>query len=250
MLAPLAVLGAAPARARGRGRADLHERLRASTVAMRDGLLAYFGNATLPHAKWLSLARVLADPSSAGASYIDVRLPARPAAGFPAGVTPPAAAAGGEAGAAATPAEPSSTSEGTIAALAASLTASGGGSVTSSGEAPAGAAGSTSGEPAAAGGGRHRQLTRRRRIDARRPLCERGRAERRNVPDGAPAGRVNDNEPRPEVEGIAEGRSQATGRGSRDLQRTLRESSPSLTGRSSLHNVHNPVVRRPVCCQP
>ncbi len=37
------------------------------TVAMRNGLLVYFGNATRPHAKWLSLARVLASPSAAGA---------------------------------------------------------------------------------------------------------------------------------------------------------------------------------------
>ena len=52
------------------------------TVAMRTGLLVYFGNATRPHAKWLSLARVLVSPGSAGATYIDVRLPERPAAGF------------------------------------------------------------------------------------------------------------------------------------------------------------------------
>jgi cell division protein FtsQ len=51
------------------------------TVVMRDGLSIYFGNATRPHAKWLSTARVLADPSSAGATYVDVRLPERPAAG-------------------------------------------------------------------------------------------------------------------------------------------------------------------------
>ncbi len=66
---------------------------------MRSGLLAYFGDATRPHAKWLSLARVLADPSSAGASYIDVRLPERPAAGFPAGARPPDASAAGDASA-------------------------------------------------------------------------------------------------------------------------------------------------------
>ena len=61
------------------------------TFALRGGLLAYFGDATRPHAKWLSLVRVLADPSSAGASYVNVRLPERPAAGFPPGVTPPGA---------------------------------------------------------------------------------------------------------------------------------------------------------------
>lgn len=62
------------------------------TFALRGGVLAYFGDAVQPHAKWLSLVRVLADPSSAGASYVDVRLPERPAAGFPSGVTPPGAA--------------------------------------------------------------------------------------------------------------------------------------------------------------
>jgi cell division protein FtsQ len=51
------------------------------TVAMRNGLSIYFGDATRPHAKWLSAARVLADPSSAGATYVDVRAPERPAAG-------------------------------------------------------------------------------------------------------------------------------------------------------------------------
>jgi cell division protein FtsQ len=51
------------------------------TVAMRNGLWVYFGDATRPHAKWLSLARVLADPGSAGARYVDVRVPERPAAG-------------------------------------------------------------------------------------------------------------------------------------------------------------------------
>jgi cell division protein FtsQ len=52
------------------------------TVAMRNGLLVYFGNDVRPHAKWMSLARVLVSPSAAGASYVDVRLPERPAAGF------------------------------------------------------------------------------------------------------------------------------------------------------------------------
>ena len=59
------------------------------TLVLRPNLLAYFGDDSRPHAKWLSLARVLADPSSAGASYIDVRLPERPAAGFAPGAMPP-----------------------------------------------------------------------------------------------------------------------------------------------------------------
>ncbi len=138
MLDPLALLGAAPA-ALERQAARVYTSSYGLTVAMRDGLLVYFGDARLPHAKWLSLARVLADPSSAGAAYIDVRLPTRPAAGFPAGVAPPYA--GGEPGTA-LPTEPSSTPEGTIAALAAGLTGSGSGtgSTTSGTEATAGAA--------------------------------------------------------------------------------------------------------------
>jgi hypothetical protein len=84
------------------------------TVAMRNGLLVYFGDATRPHAKWLSLARVLADPSSEGASYVDVRLPERPAAGFASGAVPATSAATGE------PSSPSDPT--TAAALAAGLT--------------------------------------------------------------------------------------------------------------------------------
>jgi cell division protein FtsQ len=51
------------------------------TVTLRDGPVVYFGDGSLLAAKWKSLVDVLADPSSAGASYIDVTDPARPAAG-------------------------------------------------------------------------------------------------------------------------------------------------------------------------
>lgn len=107
--AALAVLGAAPptligwiARVFG-GREGL-------TVAMRNGLRLYFGDATRPHAKWVAAARVLADPSSAGAWYVDVRLPERPAAGV-AGQAPVAGASTAQV----------SASDPTAAALAASL---------------------------------------------------------------------------------------------------------------------------------
>jgi cell division protein FtsQ len=118
LLGDLTVLGAAPAVL-----AAHIERVfsgpKGLTVAMRNGLLVYFGDDDRPHAKWLSLARVLADPSSAGASYVDVRLPSHPAAGFPAGVTPPDAAA--STGTTAGTAEPTGDSESTIAALAVAL---------------------------------------------------------------------------------------------------------------------------------
>lgn len=50
-------------------------------VQMRDGPRVYFGGADRLAAKWHAVAAVLAAPSSAGADYIDVTDPARPAAG-------------------------------------------------------------------------------------------------------------------------------------------------------------------------
>jgi cell division protein FtsQ len=147
LLGELAVLGAAPAVL-----AAHVERVfsgsKGLTVAMRNGLLVYFGDDTRPHAKWLSLARVLADPSSAGASYVDVRLPSHPAAGFPAGVTPPDASA--SAGAVPGTAEPTGNSESTIAALAAALP---GGSASSSpaAEPPSSGASTATGGEASSG---------------------------------------------------------------------------------------------------
>jgi cell division protein FtsQ len=76
-----AALGAAPAPLLGYV-ARVYDGAEGLTLQMRNGLVVYFGDATRPHAKWLSLARVLASPDAAGALYIDVRLPERPAAGF------------------------------------------------------------------------------------------------------------------------------------------------------------------------
>jgi cell division protein FtsQ len=151
LLGALDVLGAAPAPlARYVTRA--YSGPRGLTVAMRDGLLVYFGDATRPHAKWLSLARVLADPSSAGASYVDVRLPERPAAGFPAGVAPPAAdASGATPGTGESASERSPTSEeSTIAALASGLSAAGAGGAATGAPAQTASGGAT--EPTSAGG--------------------------------------------------------------------------------------------------
>jgi hypothetical protein len=139
-LAGLTVLGAAP-----RALLVRAERVfsgpRGLTVAMRNGLLVYFGDGSLPHAKWLALAAVLADPSSPGASYVDVRLPSRPAAGFPGGAPPataPVSTAGGSGG------QPGGSRETTIGALAEGL---GGG-----GTAGTASSGGESGEPSASGG--------------------------------------------------------------------------------------------------
>jgi cell division protein FtsQ len=88
LLATLTVIAAAPA-ALAKDLVRAFDGPMGLTLLLRRNLLAYFGDESRPHAKWLSLARVLADPSSAGASYIDVRLPERPAAGFGAGAMPP-----------------------------------------------------------------------------------------------------------------------------------------------------------------
>ncbi len=148
VLAAVAVLGAAPTPLR-RVLTRVYTGPDGLTVAFRSGLLAYFGDATRPHAKWISLARVLADPSSAGASYIDVRLPERPAAGFSAGSAPLASAV--------STTGQSSTPESTVSALAEGLTAitgsgstAGGGTTSGSAATPvAGSAATTEASPAA-----------------------------------------------------------------------------------------------------
>jgi cell division protein FtsQ len=125
LLGALAVLGAAPQRLAHQVTRAYSSR-KGLTLAMRSGLLVYFGDDTRPHAKWMSLARVLADAGSAGASYVDVRQPERPAAGFPGGVAP--AAEGSEA-------EASSSASGSgesTEALAEGLTKAAGGSAAAS----------------------------------------------------------------------------------------------------------------------
>jgi cell division protein FtsQ len=112
----LTVLGAAPHQL-----APLAQKAyfgpRGLTVEMRNGLLVYFGDDTRPHAKWLALASVLADEGSAGATYVDVRLPGRPAAGFPPGAAP------AQPETEATAESRQGKSESTVAALAAGLAA-------------------------------------------------------------------------------------------------------------------------------
>jgi cell division protein FtsQ len=50
---------------------------------IRGGPSIYFGQPTRLIAKWIAVSEVLADPGSAGATYIDVTDPERPAAGAP-----------------------------------------------------------------------------------------------------------------------------------------------------------------------
>ena len=82
----LTVLAAAPAPLRERvlGVTAPHGLL---TVYLHRGPRLIFGNDALPHAKWDATAAVLGDPSSAGASYLDVQIPSRPAAQVADGAT-------------------------------------------------------------------------------------------------------------------------------------------------------------------
>jgi cell division protein FtsQ len=89
------VAGGAPALLRGRlERIDVRSE-EGIVVELRDGPEIYFGSAKRVRAKWIAAVRILADPEASGASYIDVRLPGRPAAGgLPAETVAPVAPAG------------------------------------------------------------------------------------------------------------------------------------------------------------
>jgi cell division protein FtsQ len=79
-LGALAVAGGAPPELR-----DRVERLwsgpRGLTLDLRDGPDLVFGSGADAARKWAAAARVLADPSSSGATYLDLRVPERVAAG-------------------------------------------------------------------------------------------------------------------------------------------------------------------------
>jgi cell division septal protein FtsQ len=137
LLGATALLGAAPRRLARRVE-RVYMGARGLTAAMRNGLVVYFGDGSLAHAKWLSLAAVLASSTSAGALYVDVRVPSHPAAGFPAGAGP---SSEGQA---------SSSTESTVTALASGLEKEGG---TSSGKSAASSAEPSSSEAAQGSGG-------------------------------------------------------------------------------------------------
>jgi cell division protein FtsQ len=76
----IAVLSAAPPAVRARVR-RVYVGERGWTLPLRNGPTLYFGSFERLAAKWVAAAAVLADRSSAGATYLDLRLPERPAAG-------------------------------------------------------------------------------------------------------------------------------------------------------------------------
>jgi cell division septal protein FtsQ len=79
-LGALHVAGAAPQALLGRISSITHGK-EGILVHLRSGPKLIFGDDRRPYAKWAAVAAVLADPSSKGASYVDVRLPGRPIAG-------------------------------------------------------------------------------------------------------------------------------------------------------------------------
>jgi cell division protein FtsQ len=90
------VLGVAPAALRSRLEKMDERRDEGLIVEMRDGPELIFGDASHVKAKWAAAARVLADPGARGSTYVDLRLPERPAAGgVAAGSVAPVAPAGG-----------------------------------------------------------------------------------------------------------------------------------------------------------
>lgn len=76
----LELLGAAP-RPLLRRAERAYSGPRGLTVRMAEGPIVYFGSAADLRAKWAAAARVLADPAAEGATYVDVRVPQRTAAG-------------------------------------------------------------------------------------------------------------------------------------------------------------------------
>jgi cell division protein FtsQ len=80
-LGALAAAGAVPAPLRPRVLRVAWTRSRGLVATLRDGPDVVLGGVGRARAKWLAAARVLADASSSGARYVDVRVPERPAAG-------------------------------------------------------------------------------------------------------------------------------------------------------------------------
>jgi cell division protein FtsQ len=93
--AAVAVAGAAPAILRSRVEEVTRRSDQGLVAELRDGPELIFGNARRLRAKWAAAARVLADLEARGASYIDLRIPSRPAAGgLPTATVTPVAPAG------------------------------------------------------------------------------------------------------------------------------------------------------------
>lgn len=76
----VALLAAAPVALRAKV-AKVYTGPRGLTARLRTGPALYFGGPERLRAKWAAAVAVLADPTSAGATTLDLRVPERPAAG-------------------------------------------------------------------------------------------------------------------------------------------------------------------------
>jgi cell division protein FtsQ len=85
----LALLAAAPPALRAKVR-RVYFGPRGLTAPLANGPVLYFGGGERLSAKWTAATVVLANKTSAGATYLDVRLPERPAAGGLEAPAPPA----------------------------------------------------------------------------------------------------------------------------------------------------------------
>jgi cell division protein FtsQ len=91
------VAGGAPPAITARLEKIERERGRGVVVHVKDGPELVFGDAGRIAAKWAAAVRVLADKDAAGAEYVDVRIPERPAAGgLPVETVAPVAPAGAD----------------------------------------------------------------------------------------------------------------------------------------------------------
>ena len=75
------VAAAAPAHLRSRVESISVEHGRGAVAQLRDGPVIIFGRPVQLRLKWAAVAAMIAERSSAGATYIDVRMPERPVAG-------------------------------------------------------------------------------------------------------------------------------------------------------------------------
>ncbi len=119
-LAALKVLTAAPYRLLPHIQQATNSAAHGVIVNLRNGPDVYFGDPSELSAKWAAVLAVLSNPSSAGASYLDVTDPRRPAAGVP--LQPGSAAAAGLEGSAGTATGPAA---GTTAATIAGTSSDG-----------------------------------------------------------------------------------------------------------------------------
>lgn len=80
-LAAFSALGAAPLALRDRIAGVATTRAHGLELTLHDGPALWFGDDVRMAAKWAAAAAVLADPQTAGATYVDVAAPERPAVG-------------------------------------------------------------------------------------------------------------------------------------------------------------------------